>query len=160
VHGLKGELVVESHTDDPDGVFQPGRQLHAGTVRGVVQGRMLEITSVRPFKGGHIVKFAGIDDRNEAELWRDRFLLLDRADLAPLADDEVYIHELKGMRVELPSGETLGNVVDVYELPQGLTLDVSRSGGKSILIPYDRIVTAVDRAERVMRIDPPDGLLD
>ena len=63
------------------------------------------------------------------------------------------------MRVELESGEPVGVVADTYELPQGLTLDVKRAND-SVLIPYNRIVTNVDRAERVIRIDPPAGLLD
>jgi ribosomal 30S subunit maturation factor RimM len=63
------------------------------------------------------------------------------------------------MRVELQSGELVGTVADVFELPQGLTLDVTRERG-SIMIPYDRVVTSVDRDARVIRIDPPLGLLD
>jgi 16S rRNA processing protein RimM len=160
VHGLRGELVVESHTDEPDVVFASGRRVFVGTVRGVVQPESIEITTVRPFKEGRIVKFVGIDDRNEAELWRDRYLFLHQDEVAPLADDEVYIHELKGMRVELESGELIGTVLEVYELPQGLALDVSRVGAKSVIVPYDRVVTAVDRAARRLRIDPPKGLIE
>jgi 16S rRNA processing protein RimM len=160
VHGLRGELVVEMHTDDPDAVFARGRALHVGSVRGVVQPQPLEITSVRPFKEGVIVKFAGIDDRNTAELWKDRFLFLEADELAPLAENQVYIHELKGMRVQLETGDPVGTVLDTYELPQGLALDVSRPDSKSIIIPYDRIVTSVDRAARVIRLDPPEGLID
>jgi 16S rRNA processing protein RimM len=106
------------------------------------------------------VKFAGIDDRNTAELWKDRFLFLEADELAPLAENQVYIHELKGMRVQLETGDPVGTVLDTYELPQGLALDVSRPDAKSIIIPYDRIVTSVDRAARVIRIDPPEGLID
>jgi 16S rRNA processing protein RimM len=160
VHGLRGELVVELHTDDPDAVFTPGRAVHVGSVRGVVQTKPLEITSVRAFKEGLIVKFAGIDDRNEAELWRDRFLFLEAGELAPLADDEVYIHELKDMRVEMQNGDPVGRVLDVYELPQGLMLDVSREGAKSVIVPYDRVVIAIDRQARLIRIDPPEGMID
>jgi len=76
VHGLKGELVVEPHTDEPDEIFSPGRRLFVGNVRGAVQGEPREIQAARPFKGGFIVKFAGLDDRNAAELWRDRFFLV------------------------------------------------------------------------------------
>jgi 16S rRNA processing protein RimM len=160
VHGLKGELVIEPHTDEPDAVFAKGRRLHVGTVRGVVQPAPVEIQSVRPFKAGRIVKFAGVDDRNEAELWRERFLFADAAELTPPGEGEIYIHELDGMRVELESGELVGKVIAIYELPQGLALDVSRAGGKSIIIPYDRVVTSVDRAARVVRIDPPEGMIE
>jgi 16S rRNA processing protein RimM len=160
VHGLRGELVIEPQTDEPDAVFAPGRRVFMGTVRGKVDPAPLEIVAARPFKGGFIVKFGGIDDRNEAELRRDRFLFLDEADVTPLREGEIYIHELDGMRVELPGGEVLGKVIATYELPQGLMLDVSRAGAKSIIIPYDRVVTSVDRAERVLRIDPPDGMIE
>jgi 16S rRNA processing protein RimM len=92
-------------------------------------------------------------------MWRERFLLLPANELTPLSDDQVYIHELLGMRVELESGELVGTVSDTYDLPQGLTLDVKREQG-SVLIPYDRIVTSVDREARLIRIDPPLGLLE
>lgn len=160
VHGLRGELVIELHTDEPGTVFVPGRRVFVGSVRGVLRPEPLEISSVRPFKEGFIAKFAGIDDRDEAALWHDRFLFLEPSELTPLDDGEVYIHELKGMRVELQSGDIVGTVLDVYELPQGLALDVSRHDAKSIIVPYDRVVTSVDRAARVVRIDPPDGMIE
>jgi 16S rRNA processing protein RimM len=120
----------------------------------------LHITMSSPFKGGYIVHFEEVRDRNEAETWRERFLLVPADELEPLGDDEVYVHELPGMRVVLASGDDVGIVDCSYELPQGLTLDVKREGKGSVLIPYNRIVTAVDRASRVVTIDPPVGLLD
>lgn len=160
VHGLRGELVIELHTDEPDAVFVSGRRVFVGSVRGVLRPEPLEISSVRSFKEGCIVKFVGINDRDEAELWRDRFLFLEASELTPLDDDQVYIHELKGMRVELASGEIVGTVLEIYELPQGLALDVSRHNAKSVIVPYDRVVTSVDRTARLVRIDPPEGMIE
>ena len=160
VHGLKGELVIEPMTDAPDEIFSPGRRLLVGNARGQVKGDPIEIVAARPFKSGLIVKLAGIDDRNEAELWRDRHFLVPIDETAPLEEGQVYLHELEGMRVDLATGETVGQVIGLYELPQGLALDVSRDGGKSIIIPYARIVTSVDRDARVVRIDPPEGLIE
>jgi len=160
-HGIRGELVVEPITDEPDAVFASGRRVIAGTASGdpSKDRRELHILASSPFKGGFIVQFEGIPDRTAAELWRDRFLLVPADELEPLGHDEVYVHELRGMRVELESGETVGTVIETYELPQGLTLDVKRESD-SVMIPYDRIVTNVDRGGRVIRIDPPAGLLD
>jgi 16S rRNA processing protein RimM len=160
-HGIRGDLVVEPITDDPDAVFTQGRRFIAGTTSGdpARDAAELCIASASPFKGGFIVHFDGIDDRNVAELWRDRFLLVPADELAPPANDEIYVHELPGMRVELQSGETVGTVLDTYELPQGLTLDVQRPRD-TVMIPYERVVVSVDRGARVIRIDPPDGLLD
>jgi len=160
-HGIRGDLVVEAMTDDPDGVFARGRKLVAGTVSGdpAKDRRELTVMSAQPFKGGFIVHFGEIDDRAIADTWRDRYLLVPASELEPLGEDEVYVHDLLGMRVELESGEAVGTVEQLYELPQGLTLDVRRGQG-TVLVPYDRIVTSVDRDARVIRIDPPAGLLD
>jgi 16S rRNA processing protein RimM len=160
-HGIRGELVVEPITDEPDAVFASGRRVIAGTASGDPDKdrRELNILSSREFKGGFIVQFEEIASRNDAELWRDRFLLVPADELEPLGDDEVYVHELLGMSVELESGEPVGKVIDTYELPQGLTLDVERANG-TVLIPYDRVVTSVDRQRRIIRIEPPLGLLD
>jgi 16S rRNA processing protein RimM len=160
-HGIRGDLVVEPLTDEPDAVFAPGRRVFAGTASGdrAKDGRELHITSASPFKGGFIVHVDGIDDRNDAETWRERYFLLPADELTPLGADQVYIHELEGMRVELESGEVVGTVAATYELPQGLTLDVTREKG-SVMIPYDRVATHVDREARVIRINPPLGLLE
>src|SRR6185295_15262634 len=119
-HGIRGDLVVEPITDEPDAVFAPGRRVFAGTASGdrAKDGRELHVATSSPFKGGFIVHFAGIDDRNVAETWRDRFLLAPADELTPLGEDEIYIHELPGMRVELESGEAVGKVIGTYELPQ------------------------------------------
>lgn len=160
-HGIRGDLVVEPITDEPDAVFAPGRRVFAGTASGDPAKGFpeLHVATASPFKGGFVVHFTEIDDRSVAETWRDRFLLLPADELTPLRDDQIYIHELIGMRVELASGDAVGTVIGTYELPQGLTLDVQRERG-SVMIPYARIVTSVDRDGRVIRIAPPEGLLD
>jgi len=160
-HGVNGAVVVEALSDEGDAIFSAGRRVIAGTTTGdpTKDRRELHITSSTPFKGGYIVRFDEIADRDAADLWRDRFLLAPDDELVPPAENEIYIHEIPGMRVELESGGLVGVVTDVFELPQGLTLDVARERG-SIMIPYDRVVTSVDRQARVIRIDPPLGLLE
>jgi 16S rRNA processing protein RimM len=160
-HGLNGDVVVEPITDDPVDVFAEGRRLLVGTVEGDrdPRGRSIRVARAQPFKGGFLVHFDEIADRNEADLWRNRFLLLSAEEVPAAGDDEIYLHELPGMRVVLESGEPVGVVTDYYELPQGLTLDLQRNG-RSVLIPYDRVVTKLDRAARTLSIDPPSGLLD
>ena len=160
-HGIRGDVVVEALTDAPDDVFAAGRRLLAGDANGnpAKNGAELHVTSASPFKGGFIVHFEEIADRTAAETWRERYLLVPADELAPLRDDQVYVHELIGMRVELESGDEVGTVLETYELPQGLTLDVQRPRG-TVMIPYDRVVTSVDREARVIRIAPPEGLLD
>lgn len=151
--GIRGEVVVEPITDAPDAVFASGRRVFVGDSKGnasVDSTHSLIVDESRPFKGGLIVKFAELADRNAAELLRGRYLLAPFEELEPLQDDEIYLHDLIGMKVELETGEKVGEVTSYYELPQGLTLDVSTARG-SVLVPY--------RAEVVERIDSDGGVV-
>jgi 16S rRNA processing protein RimM len=162
-HGIRGEVVVEPITDAPDAVFAPGRRVFAGTADGdrARDGAELSVADARPFKGGLLVRFEQIADRNAAELWRDRYLLLPLAELEPPGEGEVYIHELVGMRVVMTSGEELGSVTEVYELPQGLALDVTRVAGGSVVLSFrPEVVRRIRAADRVIEVELPPGMLD
>ena len=163
-HGIHGELVMEPLTDVPDAGVAPGRRVFAGTVDGAPasDGRALIVEESRPFKGGGwIVAFHGIADRNEAERWRERYVLAPTDELTPVAEHEVYLHDLLGLSVvRAGSLEPVGDVIDVYELPQGIMLDVRRPKG-SVLIPFrPEVVTQVDLAGRRLIVDPPEGLIE
>ena len=161
-HGVRGEVLIEPLTDEPDAVYASGRRVFGGTVEGPMPGDAPELTVIetRPFKDGLLVRFEEIGDRTAAELWNGRLLLVPESELTPLEEGEVYQHELKGMTVELSSGEVVGEVTDVFEVPQGLLLDVARERG-TVLVPFSGdIIVGVDRARRVVRIEPPEGLLD
>ena len=162
-HGIRGELVVEPITDAPERIFAPGQRVFAGTVRGDLapDRRELHVDRATPFKEGLIVTFREITDRTAAELWRNRFFLVPAGEVPPLDEGEVYVHELVGMRALLESGDTLGEVAEVYELPQGLAIDVRRSdSGRTVLLLYEQSVLSVDRDARTLTVTVPEGLLD
>ena len=165
-HGIRGEVVVETITDVPDAIFASGRRVFAGTAAGdLAPGRQeLKVASVRPFNDGLLVGFAEVPDRNAAELWRGRYLLLPADELPAPDDEQVYVHDLLGMRVELVSGEPVGTVEETYELPQGLAIDVRRLAPRekeTVMLLYDdRTIASVDKASRVIVVTPPDGLVE
>lgn len=162
-HGIRGELVIEPITDTPDHVFAPGRRVFAGTVRGELtpERRELHVDRATHFKEGLIVAFREIADRTIAEQWRSRYFLVPRQELLTLDEGEVYVHELLGMHVRLESGEMVGDVEDVYELPQGLAIDVKRADrDATVMLLYEQTVTAVDRETRTLIVKLPDGMLD
>ena len=107
-----------------------------------------------------LVSFDEISSRGEAQEWRGLYLLAPSSELAPPAEGQVYVHELPGMRVVLDTGELLGEVADVYELPQGLALDVRREGGSVVLPFQEEFVRSVDRTERLIVATPPEGLFE
>ncbi|HKG91665.1 MAG TPA: ribosome maturation factor RimM [Gemmatimonadaceae bacterium] len=173
-HGTRGEVVVEPITDAPEAVFASGRRVFAGSVDGDLSARPgdprpgraapheLLVRSSRAVHGGALlVIFDAIPDRAEAERWRDRYLLAPVAELRPPGESQVYYHDLLGMAAETAGGESLGPVVDLYDAPQGLLLEVELAGGRRVLIPYrPEVVTAVDVGARRLTVEPPEGLLD
>ena len=165
-HGIRGEVVVEPITDAPDAIFASGRRVFAGTVSGDLTPNRTElhVASSRPFNEGFLVSFTEMPDRTVAETWRGRYLLVPADEVPAPGDDEVYIHELPGMRVELASGEIVGTVDATYELPQGLAIDVRRSApreGETVLLLFDeRTIASVDRAARRIVVTPPEGMLE
>jgi 16S rRNA processing protein RimM len=162
-HGIRGELVVETLTDAPDAIFAPGRRVFAGTREGdlAADGQELRVLRSSPFKGGLIVAFEGIADKTAADSWRDRHFLVPEDEVEPPSDDQLFIHQLVGMRVVRVNGDPVGDVTEVFEFPQGLVIDVRRPDGKSVMLPFDQqTVTDVDSDARMIRVDPVEGLID
>ena len=162
-HGLRGEIIVEPITDAPAEVFSAGRVLFAGDAAGdpLPDPPELTIREARPHMNGLLaVQFEEMRDRDEASRWTNRYLLVPGSELQPPAEGEVYLHELEGMEVVLESGEHVGTVSAVFELPQGLALDVKRESG-TVLVPFNEVfIREIRRAERKVVIAPPPGLLD
>lgn len=159
-HGVLGVVVVEPLTGDADVVFAPGREFIAGDVSGepLVPERRLRATMAEPFQGGYRVQFDAIPDRDEADRWRNRHVLLPRELLPEPAADEIYLHDLIGLRVEHTNGAAVGPVEAYYELPHDVMIEVRASSG-SVMIPY-RFVVQVDLEGKRVVVDPPEGLLD
>ena len=161
-HGIRGELVVETLTDEPDAVFASGRRVFVGTADGdpLRPPRELHVIRSSPFKGGLIVAFQGLPDRNTAELLREHTLLVPEDEVSPPGDDEIFLHDLVGMRVVHVNGDSIGEVTEVFELPQGLVMEVRRAAD-TVMLPFDeRTVTELDSEERRITVDPLEGMLD
>jgi 16S rRNA processing protein RimM len=159
---MRGGLAVELLTDSPDVVFAAGRRVIGGTTKGDVLPHRVElhVRSASPFKDGLLVEFSELSDREGAERWRDRFLLLPADEVPPAGPDEIFLHELVGLRVRTATGEDLGVVETFYDLAQGLTLEVRRDEG-TFLLPYrPEFVRQVDSAERLLTVELPLGFFD
>ena len=164
-HGNRGEVFVHPLTDHPERTFAPGVVVLPAGAEGTAPDPdlpPLDIETVRPFRTGWLVVFAGVADRSTADLLRNRYLLRPVEELEGLDEGEVFYHELLGMAVETPDGAAVGRVVEVYELSPAHMLEVRRvRGGGTVLVPFMReTVVSVDRDARRIVVDPPEGLLD
>jgi 16S rRNA processing protein RimM len=157
-HGLRGEVVVDVRTDEPD------RRYAVGTVLATdpTAAGPLTIEAVRPHQGRLLVTFGGVPDRDAAEDLRGVLLCVDSDSVAEPDDpDEFHDQHLIGLRAESPAGEPIGEVVAVQHAPASELLVVRRSDGRDALVPFVRaIVPEVDIAGGRVVLTPPDGLFD
>ncbi|MFG6099378.1 ribosome maturation factor RimM [Leptothoe sp. ISB3NOV94-8A] len=174
-HGLNGEVRVYPDSDFPERFEQPGERwlLKPGAANPepikLVKGRFQE------GKGLYILKLAGINYRNQAEVLRDAQLLIPADDRLPLEPGEFHVGDLMGLAVILQeTGEQIGSVIDVYragndllevalasDQPEEATKDNGQIKARTVLIPFvEAIVPVVDLTQGRVEITPPGGLID
>ncbi|MFN8439331.1 MAG: ribosome maturation factor RimM [Caldilineaceae bacterium] len=159
VHGLKGELKVELYTDFPER-FEAGVEVMIGE-----RLQKYTIESSRPHKTHLLLKLKKIDRREDAELLRSQWILIDEEDAVDLQEDEYWIHEILGLRVLTVEGQTLGEVVDVLQTGANdvyvVRLDPVRGNQTELLLPaIGDVVKTVDLEDETITVQLLPGLLD
>jgi 16S rRNA processing protein RimM len=178
-HGVRGEVSVAVHTDEPERRFAVGSVLATDPA----EAGPLTVATVRWHTGRLLIGFDGITDRSQAEGLRGVWLTLDSAQAESSDDpDEFHDHELIGLAVVTVSGEPVGRVTDVRHFGQDLLViePAGRAGAEpaaagpagpvrpgqsaqpdGLLVPFvAAIVPEVDVAAGRLVIDPPPGLLE
>ena len=155
-HGVRGELKVYSSSD-----FIMDRLKKNAVVMLEKNGKMTEmkVTASRMQQELALVKFEGIDSMNDAELWRDADVLVDRKKI-PALKEGYYFFELKGLDVYSEENEKIGVVSDVEEGLANNNLRITKEDGTQCLVPYVKaFVKDVQLAENKIIIKVIEGLL-
>jgi 16S rRNA processing protein RimM len=86
-HGVRGELKVYSSSD-----FIMDRLKKNAVVILEKNGKKTEmkVTASRMQQDMALVKFEGVDSMNDAELWRDADVLVDRSRIPALKENDLY----------------------------------------------------------------------
>jgi 16S rRNA processing protein RimM len=162
-HGIRGEVTVETRTDEPEERFAPGAVLSVdGPVPAASSAGTLVVERTHWHSGRLLVTFRGIEDRTGAEGLRGLLLHVERAeDETPDDDDEYYDSTLEGCDVVLADGSRVGAVHEILHLPSQDLLLVRTDDERVVMIPFvAAIVPSVDVAARLIVVNPPAGLLD
>jgi 16S rRNA processing protein RimM len=158
VRGLRGEVVADLLTDFPDRFEELSSLL---TVSPDGSYRSLQIEEQWLHGDRLVVKFAGFDRIEEATALVGCDLAIPADERVKLPRDSYYEWELIGCRVENVGGETVGQVKGIMHPGEADLLDVIDAAGRERLIPMvGEIVIEVDIEKKVIRIDPPEGLLE
>ncbi len=154
-HGLRGEVTVQVHTDNPQDRFVPGAEFSTEPP----ERGPLTLASVRVHQGTYLLGFAGVPDRSTAETLRDTRLVTVHADEED--DEGWYEQDLLGFAVVLVDGTVVGEVGALHTRPVQDLLEVRLDRGGQALVPFvEELVPQVDEEARRVVIDPPAGLLD
>jgi 16S rRNA processing protein RimM len=169
-HGIRGEVAIEAITDEPDAIFAPGSRVFAGTASGkpltatagatAKQPVALTIESSRDAGNRWLVRFAEFPDRTAVEKLRSHYLLVPEDELSAPDEGEIFVHDLVGLEAFAVGGERLGRVQDVFEVPQGLLLEIATARGP-VLVPFvEEIVVETDAEAKRIVLNPPIGLFE
>jgi 16S rRNA processing protein RimM len=152
-HGIKGEVRVQSFTDEPMNIAAYGP---LDTDR---PGVSVRFAALRPAgKGMLVARIEGVADRTAAERLNGVSLYLDRS-LLPAHEDEddFYLADLVGLEARLTDGSIIGRVNAVHNHGAGDILEVGNPrSGDSFLYPFTRaVVPEISIAKGYLVIEPP-----
>ena len=156
--GLRGEVVADLLTDFPER-FEKLKSLIG--ISSSDDKRSLQIEE-QWFHGKRLVlKFAGFDSIDEAKELVGYHLAVPESDRVEVPSDTFYEWELTGCRVETMDGRQIGKVDGVMHTGGVEMLSVVDETGRDRLIPMaGDIVIEIDKENKLIRIDPPEGLLE
>ena len=158
VRGLRGEVVADLLTDFPDR-FEGLESLVAIAADG--SHRSLQIEE-QWFHGDRLVlKFADFDGPEEARELVGSDLAVPADERIELPADSFYDWELIGCRVETTGGQAVGEVKGIMRTGGVELLSIVDAAGRDRLVPMaSDIVVEIDKEQKIIRIDPPEGLLE
>ena len=144
-HGVKGEVKVLPWLDSVEDLCDFDRCL--------IDGKEFEIEQCRVQKTCNLVKLAGIDTMEAAQLMRGKTILLYREDI----DDEViFAAELLGMEV-FCEGKRIGKIKDVLDYP-GNSVYVVKGDYEYMIPAVKEFILSTDMQKNEMQVRIIEGM--
>ena len=141
VKGLKGEIKVNSFTDD-NTKFERIPKVFIKQKNNLTE---LEIEKVGYSKNQVIIKFKNINTIEEAEKLRNSYIVVNREIFGELPEGVYYIADLIGLDVYTESDEYLGKVDDIFSTGSNDVYVVKDELGKQKLLPgIDEVIRKID----------------
>ncbi len=156
-HGLKGEVQLVLDVDEPEsykGLSTIYIQAKAGLVPYGIRIDHLN-------NGKAIARLDGVDTQEQAQAMKGRTVWLPLEELPELKEDQFYYHEIVGFVVhDQATGQDVGTVTDVYELPQQDTLAVNANGAEVLIPLVDDFLVEVNKEDKRIVMNLPEGLVE
>lgn len=152
-----GELILWMDVDDA-GLYQEIRLIWLEMRQQLVP---YSIIKLKPHNDRFIVKLEGVNTEVGAKELCGKDIYLPSEMLLELDDGTFYFHEVPGWTVvNIEGGEELGEVLRVIDHGPYPMLEVENDGTELILPLPENFKIEVDRKNKVLKVEVPEGLVD
>ena len=157
-HGIRGELRMRVLTDNPDRLPQL-ESVHLGDSVNDANLQEFVLNRVRFNKEYALLSLEGCRNRNDAERFRGKIVLIGSDQTAPLENGQYYLFQLIGMRV-IADQTAIGRVKDVLQTGANDVYIVYSDEFGEVLIPaHDETILRIDFDAGIIHMTLPEGLL-
>jgi len=109
---------------------------------------------------GILIKFRGVNDRDQAEQLRGAEVMMALEKCPPPAPDQFYHFDLIGLPVFTASDEPVGDIVEILRYPANDVWVIRRGTSEKLIPAIDTVIQKVDLPNRRVIITPLPGLLE
>lgn len=153
--GIHGEVKLRPLTDFPER-FERTPTIYVGD-----EHTAYRIEHAHMHKQLVLLQLVGVADVDAAERLRGEQVWIPASELTPLQEDQFYLHDVVGLRVQHVNGQPLGVVTDVVSTGASELFVIRDPQGKEVLLPVVKsFVKQIDFAQGTVLVDPIPGLFD
>lgn len=158
-HGVRGELRVQVLTDYPERISKL-ETVFIGTGNNDENATPYALNHARPHQNYMLLTLENVNDREQADLLRELFVMVALENAVPLEEGEYYLYQLEGLQARTDDGQILGTVSEVLETGANDVYVITSPKYGEILIPVtDETIVKVDVAAGYIIVHLLEGLL-
>src|SRR5258708_10831904 len=160
-HGVRGDLSIKVLTDCQERMNDRGT-VYVGTDPEKPEKFTAHqvVWAHRAKKDNWLLRFEGVETREDADLLRNRLIFVSLADAVPLEADEIYLFQILGLQVHTVEGSIVGRVTDIIATGANDVYVLQSERYGEVLIPaIPSVILKIDVAAGTMTVKLLDGLL-
>lgn len=155
---FKGEVIAYLDTDHPEDY------LEMESVFVEINGNLIPffIDFIQQQKQKHFrIKFEDVDTEEQARSLVKCKLYLPQEILPELDEQDFYLHEVIGYTITDVNDGELGELKEIVENKTNPLFQIEHSSGAEILVPMsDDFIRNIDKENKLITVECPEGLID
>lgn len=157
-HSLKGEVYFLSFSGDISWLDEGFTVVLES--QATMKREEFVVSRFRPFKDGAIIKFEGIDNRNQSEALKGEMVFIEPENFESSDGETIFLREVLNFEIKNENGDSLGTVTS-FSSNGSQDLLVINNGTFSYEVPFvEDYIIEVQFENSVIVMDFPMDLMD